>query len=86
MYDRLLWISIGFVFGCSDGCGRTGTFVAIYYTIERLKVEGTVDIFQAIKNSRLSRSDLVSSLVSTTTYVCVVYEAFISSFPNSGTI
>ena len=49
---------------CSDGCGRTGTFIAIYYTIERLKVAGIVDIFQAIKNSRLSRCNLVSNLVS----------------------
>lgn len=38
--------------------------MAIYYTIERLKVEGVVDIFQAIKNSRLNRDGLVSNLVS----------------------
>ena len=49
---------------CSDGCGRSGTFIAIYYTIERLKVEGVVDIFQAIKNSRLNRVNLVSNAVS----------------------
>ena len=48
----------------SDGCGRSGTFISIYYTIERLKVEGLVDIFQAIKNCLLNRGGLVANSVS----------------------
>jgi len=51
-------------FACSDGCGRTGSFIAIYYTLERVKAEQTVDIFQAIKNSRIRRTSLVSNVVS----------------------
>jgi len=50
-------------FTCSDGCGRTGSFIAIYYTLERVKAEQTVDIFQAIKNSRIRRTALVSNVV-----------------------
>jgi len=48
----------------SNGCGRTGSFIAIYYTLERVKAEQTVDIFQAIKNSRIRRTALVSNVVS----------------------
>ena len=51
----------------SDGCGRTGSFITIYYTLERVKAEQTVDIFQAIKNSRIRRTGLVSNTVSITT-------------------
>lgn len=49
----------------SNGCGRTGTFITIYYTIERLKVEGLVDIFQAVKNCRIRRTGVVANLVRT---------------------
>ena len=56
-------------FACSDGCGRTGSFIAIYYTLERVKAEQTVDIFQAIKNSRIRRTSLVSNVVSNTVSV-----------------
>ncbi|XP_065904666.1 receptor-type tyrosine-protein phosphatase alpha-like isoform X2 [Dysidea avara] len=47
---------------CSDGCGCTGSFIAIYYTLERVKAEQTVDIFQAIKNSRICQTALVSNV------------------------
>ena len=49
---------------CSDGVGRTGTFVCIYSQLERLKAEGVVDVFQSIKASRLQRSLMVSNAVS----------------------
>ena len=64
--------------------------MAIYYTIERLKVEGIVDIFQAIKNSRLHRVDLVSNLVSIAvcmyactyvrTYVCIYVLTYVHTY------
>ena len=50
---------------CSDGCARTGTFIAISHTLERIKVEGTLDIFQALKSSRIHRPGLVANVVST---------------------
>ena len=54
----------------SDGCGRTGSFITICYTLERVKVEQTVDIFQAIKNSRIRRTGLVSNAVRSNNILC----------------
>ena len=48
----------------SDGCVRTGTFITISYTLERMKVEGIVDIFHAAKSSRINRPGLVGNVVS----------------------
>ena len=48
----------------SNGCGRTGTFISIYVTLERIKTDGTVDIFQVVKSSRLRRTKLVANCVS----------------------
>ncbi|XP_077981179.1 receptor-type tyrosine-protein phosphatase kappa-like [Glandiceps talaboti] len=47
---------------CLNGLGRTGTFCAIYATIERMKVEQMVDVFQAVKKLRLNRPNMVQSL------------------------
>lgn len=48
----------------SNGCGRTGTFITIYTTLERIKTDGTVDIFQIVKSSRLQRANFVANPVS----------------------
>ena len=48
----------------SDGCARTGTYIAISYVLECMKVEGIVDIFRAVKSSRINRSGLVGNVVS----------------------
>ena len=48
----------------SNGCGRTGTFITIYTTLERIKTDGTVDIFQIVKSSRLQRTNFVANTVS----------------------
>lgn len=48
---------------CSDGCGRTGTFLTIYSQIERLKTEQVVDVFQWVKSSRIQRAWLVGNQV-----------------------
>ena len=48
----------------SDGVGRTGTFICIHSQLERLKTEGVVDIFQAIKSIRIQRKGFLPSAVS----------------------
>lgn len=48
---------------CSNGTGRSGAYVSIYAQIERMKVEGIVDLFQYIKLARLQRVNLVQTLV-----------------------
>ena len=35
----------------SDGVGRSGTFLCIHSQLERLKTEGVVDVFQAVKSA-----------------------------------
>ena len=47
----------------SNGVGRTGVFIALHIVLERLVVEGLVDIFQTVKNLRIQRSAMVQSLV-----------------------
>ena len=49
---------------CSDGVGRTGTFICIHAQLERLKTEGVVDFFQSIKSARIQRAGLVPDVVS----------------------
>ena len=49
---------------CSDGVGRTGTFICIHAQVERLKTEGVVDFFQFIKSARIQRAGLVPDVVS----------------------
>jgi hypothetical protein len=49
---------------CSDGVGRTGTFICIHAQLERLKTEGVVDFFQSIKSARIQRAELVPDVVS----------------------
>lgn len=49
---------------CSNGDGRTGVFLALCLSIERLETEDNVNIFQTIRWLRSQRARLVSSLVS----------------------
>ena len=44
---------------CSDGVGRTGTFICIHSQLERLNTEGVVDFFQAAKSARIQRAGLI---------------------------
>ena len=48
---------------CSDGVGRTGTFICLHSQLERLKTEGVVDLFQAVKSARIHRAGLVQNAV-----------------------
>ena len=47
----------------SDGVGRTGTFICLHSQLERLKTEGVVDFFQAVKSARIQRAGLVPDAV-----------------------
>ena len=48
----------------SDGMSRTGVFITCMSEIERVKVEGGVDIFQTVKTARAQRPHMVFSSVS----------------------
>ena len=43
--------------------GRTGTFICLHSELERLKTEGLVDLFQAVKSARIQRAGLVPDAV-----------------------
>ena len=47
----------------SDGVVRTGTFICIHSQLERLKTEGVVDVFQAIKSARIQRPGIIPNVV-----------------------
>ena len=47
----------------SGGSGRTGTYIAISILLDRLKVEGVVDVFQTVRGLRLQRMHMVQTLV-----------------------
>ena len=51
------------LYSCSDGVGRTGTFICLHSQLERLKTEGVVDFFQAVKSARIQRAGLVPDAV-----------------------
>ena len=54
------------VFYCyhhSDGVVRSGTFLVIHSQLERLKTEGVVDVFQAIKSARMHRPGVIPNTV-----------------------
>ena len=54
---------------CSDGMGRSGTFICIHSQLERLKTEGVVDIFHFIKSARIHRPQLVETVVSVKKFI-----------------
>ena len=49
---------------CSDGVGRTGSFICIHAMLERVNTDNIIDFFQFIKSSRIHRPSLVLELVS----------------------
>ena len=49
---------------CSNGDGRTGVFLSLCLSIERLDTEDTVDVFQTVRWLRSQRAGLVSNAVS----------------------
>ena len=58
-------------FAFSDGMSRSGVFITCMCEIERVKVEGAVDIFQTVKATRAQRPHMVYTSVSDgLNYVC----------------
>ena len=47
----------------SNGSGRCGALVTLMYCLERLKLEGVVDVFQTVRSMRTQRPLLVETLV-----------------------
>ena len=47
----------------SDGVGRTETFICLHSQLERLKAEGVVDFFQAVKSAHIQRAGLIPEAV-----------------------
>ncbi|CAH3133452.1 unnamed protein product, partial [Pocillopora meandrina] len=46
---------------CSDGSGRTGSFFAINIALERVKLDGSVDMFQTVRRLRTQRPLMVQT-------------------------
>lgn len=53
-----------FVYVCSDGIGRSGTFCALMISINRFKAEQMTDIFQTINTIRTQKPRVVANVVS----------------------
>ncbi|XP_076346371.1 receptor-type tyrosine-protein phosphatase kappa-like isoform X2 [Tachypleus tridentatus] len=47
---------------CSDGCGRTGTYLVIDTSMELMKEDGVVDVFNCTKQIRCARKGVVETL------------------------
>ena len=56
----------------SDGMSRSGVFITCMSEIERVKVEGAVDIFQTVKAARAQRPHMVYTSVSDGPKLCVI--------------
>lgn len=48
----------------SAGVGRTGTFITVDYSMERMEAEGSVDIFNFVQQMRYKRNYMVQTAVS----------------------
>jgi protein tyrosine phosphatase len=66
---------------CNDGVGHTGTFICLHSQLERLKTEGVVDFFQAVKSARIQRAGLVPD-ADQYAYCHEVLADFVNSFDN----
>lgn len=49
---------------CSDGAGRSGTFISIAIILERFKTEQLIDVFQTVKKIRAFQPQFVENVVS----------------------
>jgi protein tyrosine phosphatase len=47
---------------CDDGMSRTGVFITVMSEIDRVKVEGEMDIFHTVKAARTDRPHMVSTV------------------------
>lgn len=64
----------------SSGVGRTAVFIALHIVLERMQIEGVIDIFQTVKILRIQRPAMVQTLVSEITVNgCGVYHFLLST-------
>ena len=49
---------------CSAGVGRTGTFILLDLAMQQMRSQGTLSVFQHLKNMRTQRMKMVQTLVS----------------------
>ena len=54
-----MWLFVFF----STGVGRTGVFIALCNMIERVRMEGVVDVFQTVRDLRAQRPAMVQTKV-----------------------
>ena len=54
----------------SDTVSRSGVYCAVSNAIEQCKTEGVVDVFQTVKNIRMTKPGAVSTLVNTIILHC----------------
>lgn len=59
----MYYINITFIFH-RNGYGRSGTFIAIYNSTERLKVEQLIDVVQCVRAIRIAQPLAVDNIVS----------------------
>jgi netrin-G3 ligand len=64
---------------CNDGMGRTGVFINIVSEMERIKMEGRVDVFQNVKATRHQRPYMVPTVEQ---YILIheVLECYVQTF------
>ena len=48
---------------CSAGVGRTGTFILLDSVMQQMKREGTLSVFNQLKNLRMQRMKMVQTMV-----------------------
>ena len=51
------------VFVCSAGVGRSGSYIAIDYTIEKIRQDKEIDLFNLVYEMRQSRPSMVQTEV-----------------------
>ena len=57
---------------------RSGVFITCMSEIERVKVEGGVDIFQTVKAARAQRPHMVYTSVSDGSRLCVIQPLYLA--------
>ncbi|KXJ23326.1 Receptor-type tyrosine-protein phosphatase alpha [Exaiptasia diaphana] len=66
---------------CSNGVGRSGTFCSIASTLERVKQEQVLDVFQTVKSVRESRRGAVETL-DQYKFCYTIVQNYLQSFSN----
>lgn len=64
---------------CSAGVGRTGVFIGLCNMIERVRVEGVIDVFQTVRILRNQRPAMVQTKQEYM-YLYLAFQDFLASF------